>query len=68
MDYQTQQYRLLPGLATCYSLLFTAFNFRNVLAVIQKETNNLQNVPRNTLAKVNGYFTINPFKVKFFSI
>ena len=52
LDYQTQQYRLFSGLATCYSIVFASQNFRNLLIKTQEETNNLRTASKNDLAKV----------------
>ncbi len=52
LDYQTQQYRLFSGLATCYSLVFATQNLTNNLVQIQSETDNLRKIPRQTLTQV----------------
>ena len=52
IDYQTQQYRLFPSLATTYALLFSGLTLRNLLLSIQKEANNFKNVKPSVLAKV----------------
>ena len=53
LDYQTQQYRLFSGLASCYSLVFATQNLTDTLVRIQSATDNLRKIPRLTLAKVN---------------
>lgn len=54
INYQTQQYRLLPGLACCYALSFAGWTFRNILITYQKKTDNFKNITSTTLAKLHA--------------
>lgn len=54
LDYQTQQYRLLPALACAYSHLFSAMSFRDTLKQVQKETNDLRDVSKSALAQLHA--------------
>jgi hypothetical protein len=42
LNYQTQQYRLLPGLAALYAQSFAGWSFRNMLLHMQESTNSFQ--------------------------
>jgi hypothetical protein len=57
IDYQTQQYRLLPALATSYANLFAVLKFRDIMNKYQKEATNFKDISPQLLAKVQ-YFNI----------
>lgn len=54
MDYQTQQYRLLPGLATTYAHFFAANNFMKILVKIKTETNFFATIQPPILSKLHA--------------
>lgn len=52
IDYQTQQYRLFPGLATTFANLFSTLNFRNIINLFQQKSDNFKKINTEELAKV----------------
>ena len=54
LDYQTQQYRLLPSLATSYSLIFATFNLRNIIFDFQNRTDFFKNIQPKDLSKLHA--------------
>ncbi len=53
MSYQTQQYRLLPALASLYALSFSGWTFRNLLMDMQSKTDSFQSISSDMLAKLH---------------
>ena len=54
MNYQTQQYRVLPALAATYAFSFSGWTFRNILLKIQREASDFKNVKPSDLAKLHA--------------
>ena len=54
MNYQTQQYRLLPGLAANYALSLAGWTFRKILLRFQKKTNDFKHISPADLAKLHS--------------
>ncbi|CAF0957540.1 unnamed protein product [Brachionus calyciflorus] len=54
IEYQTQQYRLLPGLATSYTNFFATVNFRNILNEFKKSSENFLKIDSNEIAKLHA--------------
>ncbi len=52
IDYQTQQYRLFPGLATAYAHLFSSSSFIKMIYEFRRGSNNFEKINPNELAKV----------------
>jgi hypothetical protein len=57
MDYQTQAYRLLPGLASTYALVFATTNLRNIVLAAQTHSDNFKSIKASELATV-PYLTL----------
>lgn len=55
IEYQTQQSRILSGLATTYAFIFATTKFRNITNSLQTKTNYFQNIQQNDLARVSVY-------------
>lgn len=53
IEYQTQQSRILSGLATTYAFIFATTKFRNITNSLQTKTNYFQNIQQNDLARVS---------------
>ncbi|RNA34484.1 peroxisomal acyl-coenzyme A oxidase 1 isoform X2 [Brachionus plicatilis] len=54
INYQTQQIRLFPALASAYATLFSALNLREILLSIQKNSDNFKNISPDDLAKLHA--------------
>ena len=64
IDYQTQQYRLFPSLATTYAFLFTASTFNKMIFSFKAETKNFTEMNTSELGKVIVSFSSILFKNK----
>ena len=53
MNYQTQQYRVLPALASAYAFSFAGWTFRNLLLDLQREAGDLKHVKSSDLGKLH---------------
>ena len=56
IEYQTQQYRLFPALATSYAFYFASTNFIQYLLFTKDSTNNFEKINPANLNKVKSFF------------